>query len=250
MLKTYFGFLMSRLDSRVCVSEPAKAVIQQYFPGQYQVIPNGIDIDHYSSGVEPFRWYEDDHPRLLFVGRFNEARKGFTYVLRAMPLIQQQFPKARLTVVGPGDPAKFQDVIDRYLIRGIDFVGEVSASDLPRYYASCELFCAPSIHGESFGIVLLEAMASRKPVIASQIPGYAGVIKHEQDGLLVEPKDSAAIALAAVRLLSDPLMRDRISSAARRTAEHYAWPQIAARVLRVYEQCLKAPTDRPAEVAP
>ncbi len=241
MLKPYFGFLMSRLDGRICVSEPAKTVIQQYFPSSYRVVPNGIDIERYSENVEPFSWAADGIPRILFVGRFNEARKGFKYLLRALPLVQQQFPETRLTVVGPGDKSKFHDLMNRHLIRGVEFVGEVSSADLPRYYASCDVFSAPSIHGESFGLVLLEAMASLKPVIASDIPGYASVATHNKDSLLVEPKDSMSLALAIVRLLSDTSLRARLSTAGRKTAEGYAWPKVAARVLDIYDQCLSSP---------
>jgi len=238
MLKPYFGFLMSRLDSRICVSEPARTVIQQYFPESYRVIPNGIDIERYSDVVEPFPWASDSVPRILFVGRFNDARKGFKFLLRALPLVQQQFPDARLMVVGPGDKTKFHDLINRYLIRGVDFMGEVSSRDLPRYYASCNVFSAPSIHGESFGLVLLESMASGKPVVASNIPGYASVLNHNKDGLLAAPKDSMSIALAIVRLFADSDLRARLSVEGRRTAERYAWPQVAAQVLEVYQQCL------------
>jgi phosphatidylinositol alpha-mannosyltransferase len=238
MLKPYFGFLMSRLDARVCVSEPARQVIQQYFPDSYRIIPNGIDIERYSEQVEPFSWVSPSAPRILFVGRFNEARKGFKYLLRAMPYVQQQFPEARLTVVGPGDKSKFHDLIQRYAIRGVEFAGEVSTEDLPRYYASCDVFCAPSVHGESFGLVLLEAMASHKPVIASDIPGYAGVISDHHDGLLVEPRDSMSIALAIVRLLSDHALRERLSVAGRQKSEQFAWPRIAARVLEVYQSAI------------
>jgi phosphatidyl-myo-inositol alpha-mannosyltransferase len=245
MLKPYFGFLMSRLDGRICVSEPARTVIQQYFPDSYRVIPNGIDIERYSGSVEPFAWASDSVPRILFVGRFNEARKGFKYLLRALPFVQQQFPDARLMVVGPGDKSKFHDLINRHLIRGVEFIGEVSSADLPRYYASCDVFCAPSIHGESFGLVLLEAMASGKPVVASHIPGYAGVVSHNKDGLLVEPKDSMSVALALVRLLADSDLRARLSATGRLTSELYAWPQVAARVLEVYQQCLST-TQAPA----
>jgi phosphatidyl-myo-inositol alpha-mannosyltransferase len=237
MLKPYFGFLMSRLDGRICVSEPARAVVDQYFPDSYRIIPNGIDIDRYSDQVEPFPWANDGTPRILFVGRFNEARKGFKYLLRAMPLVHQQFPEARLLVVGPGDRMKFHDMIERYQIRKVEFVGEVSSRDLPRFYASCDIFSAPSIRGESFGLVLLEAMATIKPVVASNIPGYAGVLTHNRDGLLVEPRDSMSLALAIVRLLSDGALRKRLSEAGRSTAEAYAWPRVAARVLDVYAQC-------------
>ncbi len=240
MLKPYFGFLMSRLDARICVSEPARTVVHQYFPADYQIIPNGIDIEGYSKETEPFAWSRRGGPRVLFVGRFNEARKGFKYLLRAMPFVQQQFPEARLTVVGPGDHTKFSALLQRYDIRGVDFMGEVPAGDLPRYYASCDVFCAPSIHGESFGLVLLEAMASLKPVVASNIPGYASVVTNNADGLLVQPKDSTAIALAIVRLLSDVGLRERLSAAGRQTAEQYAWPRVAARILDVYRNAIAA----------
>lgn len=232
--KPYFSFLLSRLQGRICVSEPARAHMVQYFGGSYNIIPNGIDIDRYSHEIEPFPWSMDDTPRILFVGRFNETRKGFKYALRALPLVQQQFPKARLVVVGPGDRYKFEDQIDRYQIRGVDFVGEVSSADLPRYYASCDVFCAPSIYGESFGLVLLEAMASSKPVVASRIPGYAGVITHDRDGLLFEPKDATAVALAIVRVLADSGLRRELSLRGRETAEQYAWPRVAQRVLDLY----------------
>lgn len=247
MLKPYFGFLMSRLDARICVSEPARHMIQQHFPDSYEIIPNGIDIERYSHDAPPFPWAERGAPHILFVGRFNEQRKGFKYLLRAMPMIQQQFPEARLTVVGPGDKSKFTDLLQRYMIRGVEFKGEVPSADLPRYYASCDVFCAPSIHGESFGLVLLEAMATTKPVVASDIPGYASVMTNNYDGLLVQPRDSMAIALAIVRLLSDSTLRERLSLAGRQTSEKYAWPQVAARVLDTYRRALSTTAPAIAE---
>jgi phosphatidyl-myo-inositol alpha-mannosyltransferase len=233
-LKPYFSFLMGRLHGKICVSEPSRTHMLQYFEGNYDVIPNGIDVYRFGEHMEPFPWYGDGKPRILFVGRFNEARKGFKYLLRAMPLVHQQFPDARLVVVGPGDPSKFEDTIDRYMIRGVDFVGEVSAESLPHYYSSCDVFCAPSIHRESFGLILLEAMASVKPVVASDIAGYASVVTHDRDGLLVEPKSSAAIALAIVRLLADGNLRGRLSAAGRNTAEEHDWTRVAQRILGVY----------------
>lgn len=240
MLKPYFSFLLGRLDSRICVSRPAEEVVHQYFGGRYQIIPNGIDIEHYRPDVQPFPWATDGVPRILFVGRFNEQRKGFKYLLRAFPLIRQQFPETRLLVVGPGDRSKFQELINRYHIEGVDFIGEVPSGDLPHYYASCDVFIAPAVRGESFGLVLLEAMASGKPVVASNIPGYAGVVTHRQDGLLVPPKDSTSIALAIVRMLSDSALRRALSSRALVTAQQYAWPAVAGQILDVYNHCLSS----------
>ncbi|HEY8445584.1 MAG TPA: glycosyltransferase family 4 protein [Thermomicrobiales bacterium] len=234
--KPYFSFVLSRLDGRIAVSEAARDLMLQYFDGPYDIIPNGIDLKTYHADVEPFPWARDGTPRILFVGRFNETRKGFTYLLRAMPLVHQQFPRARLVVVGPGKPEKFDGTMWRYGVANVDFVGQVSASELPRYYASCDLFCAPSIERESFGMVLLEAMACGKPVIATNISGYAGVVAHEREGLLVEPRNPAALALAIVRLLADRELRTRFSIAGQQTAARYAWPRIAARVLDIYEQ--------------
>jgi phosphatidylinositol alpha-mannosyltransferase len=173
-------------------------------------------------------------PRILFVGRFEEQRKGFKYLLRALPLVRQQFPTTRLVVVGTGDSDKFASVMERYGVWGVDFIGFVPADELPQYYASCDIFCAPSVRGESFGLVLLEAMASGKPVVASDIPGYASVMTNEHEGLLVPPKDHQALALALVRILADQDLRRRLARTGQSTAAQYAWPRVTARVVDTY----------------
>ena len=238
--KPYMSFVLGRLDGRIAVSDAAHELVSQYFEGPYSVIPNGIDPQRFSRGIEPFPWANDDSPRILFVGRFNEGRKGFKYLLKAMPLIQQQFPKARLTVVGPGDPKRVSGMIERNYIRGVDFVGQVSKEDLPRYFASSTVVCAPSIGGESSGIILLEAMASGRPLVATNIPGYAGVMSHEHDGLMVPPMSSQSIALAVVRLLADEHLRQRLSDNGMETANTYAWPKVAKAVVAMYEQAMIA----------
>lgn len=232
--KPYMSFVLTRLDGRIAVSEPAREFVRQYFEGPYEIIPNGIDVDRYGEQVQPFPWASDGIPRILFVGRFDESRKGLKYLLRAMPLIRQQFPAACLTVVGTGKPERFDGLTLRYGISGVEYVGFVSGEEKARYYASCDVCCVPSTRNESFGFVLLEAMASGKPVVATDIPGYASVLTHEREGLLVPPKDPQALALALVRLLADRELRARLGAAGRVTAAGYAWPRIAARVLEVY----------------
>jgi len=233
--KPYMSFVLGRLDGRIAVSEPAREFVSQYFDGPYEIIPNGIDVDRYR-GVEPFPWAGDGIPRILFLGRFDEPRKGFKYLLRAMPFVHQQFPEARLVVAGTGRPERFAGLMDRYGVRNVDFLGYVSQEEKPRYYASCDLFCAPSIRGESLGIVLLEGMAAARPVVASDIPGYASVLSHQREGLLVPPKDPQALALALVRLLADRELRTRLGAAGPATADRYAWPRIAGRVLEAYDR--------------
>ncbi|MGH2617824.1 MAG: glycosyltransferase family 4 protein [Thermomicrobiales bacterium] len=237
--KPYMTYMMSRLDARIAVSEPARNFVSQYFHGPYDIVPNGIDVQRFRD-VEPFPWARDGIPRILFVGRYNEPRKGFKYVLRAMPFVHQQFPQARLVVVGGGKRDKFEGVMERYGVRNVDFVGLASPEELPRYYASCELFCAPSTSGESFGIVLLEAMASGRPVVAGDIPGYRSVMTNGKEGLLVAPKNPHALALAIVRVLADMPLREQMAITGQSTASRYDWPEIAARVLAVYERAIRS----------
>jgi phosphatidylinositol alpha-mannosyltransferase len=230
------SFVLSRLDARIAVSEPARDFVRAYFDGNYQIVPNGIDTNRFGETVDPFVWARDGAPRVLFVGRFDERRKGFAYLLRAWPQVRRAIPRARLLVVGSGRPERFTRLVERAGAESIDFVGLVSAEDLPRYYASCDVFCAPSVERESFGIILLEAMASRKPVVASAIPGYAGVLTDEREGLLVPPRSPTALAAALVRTLGDRSLAERLGRAGRTTALTYAWPRIAATVLEVYER--------------
>jgi phosphatidylinositol alpha-mannosyltransferase len=243
--KPYMSFVLNRVDAKICVSEPARDNISQHFDGPYRIIPNGIDVGRYNGGIERFPWASDGRPRILFVGRFDETRKGFKYLLRAMPLVRQQFPGARLVVVGMGDRDKFESTIEREQISGVDFVGFAPRDELPRYYASCDIFCAPSIARESFGIVLLEAMASGKPVVATSIPGYESVMTNQREGLMVEPKNPSALAVALVRLLADRDLRCRLAEHGRATAQTYAWPKVAQRVLDVYAQAAESAANAP-----
>ena len=243
-LKSYMTFVVGRLDGRIAVSEPAREFVSQYFEGPYEVVPNGIDLPRYGGAVEPFPWADDGIPRVLFVGRFDERRKGFKYLLEAIPLVRQQFPEVRLVVVGTGRPARYAGRLARLCLeRHVEFCGFVDNDELPRYYASCDVLCVPSIRNESFGIVLLEGMAAGLPVVASAIPGYASVLTHEQEGLLVPPEDETALALALVRVLADLKLRRRLGRAGRATAARYDWPRIAEQVLGVYERAARTAGD-------
>lgn len=234
-----------RLDARIAVSQPAATFVGRYFGGDYQIIPNGIEIGELGD-VPPLPQYRDGRPTILFLGRFEEPRKGFRYLLRAFTLVREQFPDARLLVVGGGDAQRYRDELARSGSEGVEFTGYVENALKSRYYASCDVFCSPATKGESFGLILLEAMASGRAVVASRIPGHASVITHGQDGWLVAPQDSVALALALVRMLADRETRERIATAGRRTAQRYAWSAIARRVLQVYrDQPESATVTRP-----
>ncbi|HEV2074290.1 MAG TPA: glycosyltransferase family 4 protein [Thermomicrobiales bacterium] len=234
--KPYMSFVLGRIDARIAVSPPAKDFINRYFEGDYQVIPNGIDVEAYGPHVAPFPWASDGCKRILFVGRFEEARKGFKYLLRALPMVKQQFSDARLIVLGAGKPEKFEGLMERLGITGVEFKGFVSHEEKARYYASCDVACVPSTGNESFGYVVVEPMAAGKPVVASNIAGYASVMTSGKNGVLVEPRNPQALALALVRVLADRDLQQRLGATGLVDAQQYAWPRVAARVLEVYRE--------------
>ncbi|MFL5733820.1 MAG: glycosyltransferase family 4 protein [Chloroflexia bacterium] len=241
-----------RLDGRIAVSPSACEYVSQYFGGDYEIIPNGVDARRFGSTLPPVPWMRDGRPTILFVGRFEEHRKGLRWLLQAIPLIEPYFADLRVVVAGGGDPEEVADWLPlrdytrpgRTVYRSagsaleVEFTGFVPDQDLPSYYQSCDVFCAPSTGGESFGVVLLEAMASGVPIVASRIQGYADVLTHGREGFLTDPKNPAAIAAGIIRLLSDPDLRAVMGQAGKRTALQYDWPIVAGRVLAYYEQVM------------
>ena len=229
---------IERLDGRIAVSEVARSFNNTYFPGEYVVIPNGIDVEHFDDDVRPLERYEDGRPTVLFVGRL-EYRKGFKYLLRAWPWVREVLPDARLLVVGAFNKRRKRPYVlfaREHDIRGVRFVGPVSEQAKPRFFHSADIFCAPSAGFESFGITLLEGMASGVPVVASDIPGYRGVLDDGVQGVLVAPRNPQALAKALIDLLNDPGLRARMGHAGRVKAATYDWPRVAHEVLDFYER--------------
>lgn len=230
-----------KLDARIAVSDLAHRFVAAHFGGSYQIIPNGIRRERFDATVEPWPELCDGRPNILFVGRL-EPRKGLGYLLRACAELQRRRSRVRLIVVGPAaaqNRERYGAVVRRLNLRDVVFTGIVAPDALPRYYQSCDVFCAPSIGGESFGMILLEAMAAGKPIVASNIPGYRALVCPGEQGLLVPPSDVAALADALEGMLADAAARRRMGEAGRARAAEYAWPAIARRVLGVYEEAIK-----------
>jgi phosphatidyl-myo-inositol alpha-mannosyltransferase len=226
-----WGFLLDRIDARIAVSERARETAQRYAPGRYEVIPNGVLIPPEAdpSGREH---------RILFVGR-QEARKGLPVMLRAWPEIRRR-TGARLRVIG-ADPLAVRLLIARQRIPddGIDVLGFLSQERLTEELLSAKGMAAPSLGGESFGMVLTRAFAAATPVVASDIEGYRDVMSPET-GLTVPPGDPVALTGAIVELLADEDRRCRLGLAARLIAEErYSWDEVGRRLLRVYERVLE-----------
>lgn len=235
-----------RLQGLIAVSPPAHQFISKHLPGDYEIIPNGIDVDEFATAT-PFPHLRDGMINLLFLGRL-EKRKGLRYLLRAYSALKWDWPNLRLIVVGPGKPddESFRIMAERNLA-DVVFVGGVSEEDKARYFRSADIYCSPATGRESFGIVLLEAMAAGAPVVASSIEGYSSVITNGRDGLLVEPKQDDALAKAIGSLLRQPALRTSLSAGARETVEQFRWERVASRVLDCYRTHLKArPVRAPA----
>ena len=226
----------SRLHGSIAVSPVARRYVNNFFPGHYEIIPNGIDVDHFAQGVEPFPQYRDGKINILFVGRL-EKRKGLRYLLEAYSRLRWELPNTRLLVVGPGNPDKESHcILSARNPQDVVMTGRVSYHDLARYYATADICCSPATGAESFGIVLLEAMAAGKPVVASDIEGYRGVLTHGKQGLLVPKGDSQALAQTLAYLANNPDLRRRMGQQGRRTAESYRWETVARQVEDYYYQ--------------
>ena len=230
---------MAKLDAKICVSQVSREMMSKYFPGDYTVIPNGIDVERFAGvHVKPIERFDDGRPNVLFVGRLDK-RKGFEYLLRAYSRVLVTVPDARLIVVGAyddEDKAPFLRYARSHHLNSVKFVGRVSSADLPRYYRICDVFCAPSTGYESFGIVLLEAMAAGKPIVATNIAGYRSVLEESREGLLVEPEDELALAEAIVTLLQDAALRQEMGARGQDKARRYDWSIVAGQVLDLYRQ--------------
>ncbi len=237
-------WLYNKLGVRLAVSEAARWTAERYYGGRYRVVPNGVDLsaarpDHAAPGHGPLE--------LLFVGRA-DARKGLPVLLRAFEALRSAGVDARLTVAG----ASWEEVEPVLMdAEGVRVAGRVSDEEKWRLLGQADVLCAPSLGGESFGMVLTEAFASHTPVVASDIVGYRDVVRHGHDGLLVPPADPAALGEALRELALDPGRRARMAAAARERAERFSWPHVAEEVGQAYQDAveLPAPATRPQAAA-
>jgi phosphatidylinositol alpha-mannosyltransferase len=236
----------NQLSARIAVSDAAAWTGRRWFGGQYTIVPNGVDVDGAPKGPkEP-----SDELRLLFVGRAEE-RKGLPVLLAAFQALVEHVP-SRLTVIGADPEDVCRLVADPDVLSHIDVLGKVSDSVLWRHLGDADLLCAPSLAGESFGMVLIEAMAAGTPVIASGIAGYSDVVTDGVDGVLVPPADPQALAEELQLLAHEPERLTAMGEAGRKSAERYAWPRIADEVKQVYEwvsESAPAPVSKAEAVA-
>ncbi len=240
--KPIFRRWLPRLHGKIAVSKPALDYVSRHLPGEYRIIPNGIDIEHFTLDGPKRKEFTDSKVNILFVGRL-ERRKGLVHLLNACAKVKRTFPNFRLIVVGPGTVLRFKyerSIEDMGLADNVVFTGFVPSDELPSYYRTADIFCAPATGGESFGIVLLEAMACGKPVVATSIGGYASVLAHREEGLLVPPRDEKSLAHALLSLLEDKSLCQQMGAKGRIKAEKYSWPNVARQVMEYYNSLLNS----------
>jgi phosphatidylinositol alpha-mannosyltransferase len=229
-----------KLDGRIAVSKPARDFISGHFPADYRIIPNGVDLEHFSPQVKPLEPFRDGKINILFVSRL-EKRKGVNYLLSAYQRVRQELGNCRLILVGPSTrwSRRHEKRIKQGDLNDVIFTGWVPQEDLPRYYQTADIVCSPATGRESFGLILLEAMAMGKPIVASNIDGYASVATHNGDALMVPPKDKHSLAQALIMLATDAKLRQEMGTRGKTKAAEYGWDHIARRVMDYYEEILE-----------
>jgi len=227
-----------RIDRALAVSEAARACVLRHFPGPVDILPNGVDLVRFRPGLPRLKRFDDGTPNLLFVGR-HDPRKGLPELIEACGALRREGVAFRLIVVGDGALRRRIEAMARGSLEGrVHFEGRVSNERLPRYYASADIFCSPARGGESFGIVLLEAMACGVPIVASDLEGYRTVVRPGMEGLLTPPRDPMALRDALRALIQDRALRATMSARGIETARRFAWPAIAARLEEIYGSVL------------
>ncbi len=236
-MANFFGArrVLNRLHVRIAVSEAAAWTGRRWFGGHYRVIPNGVRVDS-DRAVAAAARPTGDRLRIAFVGQAVE-RKGLPALLRAFEALRDHVP-AELTVIGPSAEDLSPLMLDP---RGVRILGKVDEEEKRRVLEESDVFCAPSIGGESFGMVLTEAFAAGTPVVASDIAGYRDVVRDGVDGVLVAPGDAQALAEALRDLWDEPERRGEMARAAATDVERFAWPRVAEEVLEAYEDAIATP---------
>jgi phosphatidylinositol alpha-mannosyltransferase len=224
--------VIEKLSARIAVSESARLTLTAHLETDAIVIPNGIYADNYRDGSSRSEWQGNT---IGFLGRFEEDRKGLPVLLDALPIISRFIPDIRVLIAGPGDSEEVLDKVDPQLRNRVEFLGKISEEDKADFLASVSLYIAPNTGGESFGIILAEAMAGGAAVVASDIPAFADVLGDGKYGALFESENSENLAKVIIDLLRDEAKRGELASAGAIHAQRFDWGQVGEEIFEVYE---------------
>jgi len=224
--------VIEKLSARIAVSESARLTLTAHLETDAIVIPNGIYADNYRDGSSRPEWQGNT---IGFLGRFEEDRKGLPVLLDALPFISRFIPDIRVLIAGPGDSEEVLAKVDPQLRNRVEFLGKISEKDKADFLASVSLYIAPNTGGESFGIILAEAMAGGAAVVASDIPAFSDVLGNGQYGVLFESENSEDLAKVIIDLLRDETKRRELAAAGAIHAQRFDWGQVGEEIFEVYE---------------
>jgi phosphatidylinositol alpha-mannosyltransferase len=227
---------LERISGRIAVSDFARRVQVEHLGGDAVIIPNGVHVAAFAEGPTlPGYGRGVDGPTIGFLGRFDEPRKGLPVLLDAMRIVLRRHPEARLLVAGRGDAQELSAQIGEDLRSSVSLLGELSEEDKGAFLRSVDVYCAPNLLGESFGVVLIEALAAGAPIVASDLDAFKRVLEDGAAGVLVRRGDAAALGRALCDLLDDPVRRAELSARGAEVAVGYDWEVLARRIFAVYE---------------
>ena len=227
--------VIEKLSARIAVSEAARETLTEHLETDAVVIPNGIYADRYRDGVAQEKWQGNT---LGFIGRFEEPRKGLSVLVDALPIISRFAPDVRVFIAGPGESDEVIKSIDPQLRSRFTFLGKISEQDKANFLASISLYIAPNTGGESFGIILAEALAGGATVVASDIPAFDSLLNHGQYGELFESESSTDLAKRVIDLLRDENRRVELGKAGKLHAQQFDWKVVADQIFSIYEMSL------------
>lgn len=225
--------VLEKLNARIAVSEMARETLKVHFETEAVVIPNGINTAKYAGGKRNLDWYRPN--TLGFLGRFDESRKGLSVLLNALPEIARSVPDVQLLVAGPGDEEEVLKDVDASTRNRIRFLGRLTEEEKADFFQSIDLYIAPNTRGESFGIILAEAMAGGSAVIASNIQAFSDLLKEGEFGALFENESSADLAKKILIYLKDSQKREELVNRGLEYSKVFDWKSVAAQILDVYE---------------
>ena len=225
---------LEKISGRIAVSAAARKVIVEHLGGDAVVIPNGVAVARYA-GAQPLPGYPREGATIGFIGRYDEARKGMDVLTAALAELIERRPGLRLVVAGRGEADEFRGGLPSEVSARIDLLGQVSEDDKARMLRSVDIYCAPNTGQESFGIILLEALAAGTPIVASDLDAFKQVLRRGEVGRLFPVGDPHQLALAIEELLDDPPLRASLAAAGAAAVAPFDWTVIAAQVMRVYE---------------
>ena len=226
---------IEKLSARIAVSEAARLTLTDHLDTDAVIIPNGIYANRYTEGKRIEKWSGNT---IGFIGRFEEPRKGLSVLVEALPVISRFAPDVKVLVAGPGDPAEVIESIDQQLRQRFEFLGKITEDEKADFMSSVAVYVAPNTGGESFGIILAEALAGGACVVASDIPAFDDLLGHGEFGALFESESSTELAKVVIDLLRDGAKRKELSARGKERAKLFDWTVVAEQIYSIYEMSI------------